>query len=317
MAETKFQLPAAEDDLWHEVVLALLGQRDADEEQARNHLHLLEELAFHHRFCGKALTGAFAEDTATWLAEAGAYDRVTPRKTAQGWLAHLERWQLLDRHGSGNEAVYEFAIPTLDEYFAARYLAARWAQGDGQYRRWFPDRRRWWWRGTRLRCPDPYCGTLLPPFPKLIRRTDHEETLLLLVGLLREAEREACFLAGMRGQLNLTLKALGRCRHSHDALTAAAGRALRREFGALWRCDEGLSAVGRARVEAVRVAIVTPLIAALRGWGSHDHYWVVQALGLIGDRRAVPPLHNRSGCVRAAAKEALKEIKRRGGTETA
>jgi hypothetical protein len=116
----RFQLPACEDDLWHEVVLALLGQRDADEEQARDHLHLLEELAFHHVFCGRPLTRAFAEDTATWLAKERKFG--SPRDKAQGWLADLERWEMLVQRGGGYNAIYGFAIPSLDEYFAARHL---------------------------------------------------------------------------------------------------------------------------------------------------------------------------------------------------
>src|SRR4051794_13561486 len=95
-----FQLPSAEDDLWHLVVIRLLEQRDASEVQAKDHLRLLEELAFHHRFCGNRLRCAFAEDTATWLAEESKFG--SPREKAQEWLADLERWELLVRRGRGS-----------------------------------------------------------------------------------------------------------------------------------------------------------------------------------------------------------------------
>jgi HEAT repeat protein len=349
MMKARFLLPACEDDLWREVVRALLLQRNADEERARDHLRLLEELAFHSRFCGQLLTRAFAEDTSTWLVEERKFG--SPRDRAQQWLADLERWELLLRGVNGKEATYEFTIPTLDEYFAARHLAARW--NDRRYRDWLPSADRWWERTAASQCPNPECGALLPPFRDLLMQSEYEETLLLLVGLLREAEREERylagllrdeewekhFLAGMRGKLNLTLKALGRCRHGHDGLTAKVVDRLVRDWLAPRQCAGGLEVVGRARVEAVRLGIVTQLMAALHrpepdalpaavnalGWfGSeavgrliaalrdtdHEVRWrAACALGLIGDPRAVEPLIaaflNPALCIQRHAARAL------------
>jgi hypothetical protein len=67
--KSRFPLPAAEDDLWEQVLLALLRQQDVEELQARDHLRLLEELGFHKQFCRKLLSETFVLNTATWLAE--------------------------------------------------------------------------------------------------------------------------------------------------------------------------------------------------------------------------------------------------------
>jgi len=134
MAKYKFQLPAAEDHLWHQVVVRLLNQRHIEEHDARNELRVLEELAFHHRFCGKPLTYTFVEDTTTWLAEERKF--VSPLERARAWLRDLEQWELVRRRGTGNDATYEFAIPTLDEYFAACRIARKLEDGDTSFNQW-------------------------------------------------------------------------------------------------------------------------------------------------------------------------------------
>lgn len=70
-------------------MLALLRQRDVIESQARDHLRLLEELAFHYRFCGKSLTYSFVEDTATWLAKESGFG--SPRDKAWRHSRNLKR----------------------------------------------------------------------------------------------------------------------------------------------------------------------------------------------------------------------------------
>lgn len=126
------RLPVTEDDLWGQVVLALLKQRDRDEEgeDEQNALRLAEELAFHHRFCKAPLTRRFVENTATRIVRQQAFDTSTPRKTAQAWLFKLREWELLLYRGHGRTAIYEFGIRLLDEYFAARHLEARYAERD-------------------------------------------------------------------------------------------------------------------------------------------------------------------------------------------
>jgi hypothetical protein len=310
MAKARFQLPACEDDLWHEVVVRLLGQRNAVEQEARDHLRLLEELAFHHRLCGKPLTRAFAEDTATWLAK--ERDFGSPRDKAKQWLVKLEYWQLLVRWSSGSDADYEFAIPTLDEYFAARHLATRWAEEDESYRAWLPCAEGWWQRGGTFRCPNGYCGAVLPPFYELFGRVDHEETLLLLAGLLREADREECLLDGMLGELNLTLKTLARCRYGHSRLVASVADTLVRTEGSVWDYEEGLGAVGQARVEAVRLTVITTVIAALRERDPDVRVRATVALGRIRNERAVEPLiaalADLDGYIQVSAARALERI---------
>jgi HEAT repeat protein len=176
---------------------------------------LLEELAFHYRFCGKPLTRPFVEDTATWLSGDSALDREAPRRTARGWLADLERWELLVQRGSGHGINYEFAIPTLDEYFAARHLALRWIENDKRYQTCFPGSESWWWRVTKPRCPNPHCQAVLPIFGRLYRQQEYEETLLLLVGQLRSSDLEKTLLKSVSLDSKFAIKILSRCRQAH------------------------------------------------------------------------------------------------------
>src|SRR5262249_38525005 len=106
----RFRLPAAADDLWHEVVVHLLNQRDADEVAAEDHLRFLEELAFHHRLCGQPLTREFVAGTGKWLAEERGIDRRTPVTTVRKWLRDLEQWELLIQRGAREKPGYEFAL---------------------------------------------------------------------------------------------------------------------------------------------------------------------------------------------------------------
>lgn len=88
----------------------------------------------------------------------------------------MEQWELLLRRDGGIDAPYEFAIPTLYEYFAFRHLMARWAEEDGAYRSWLPRASQGGWqRSKRLRCPNPYCRASLPPFRDLLNREEFRD----------------------------------------------------------------------------------------------------------------------------------------------
>jgi HEAT repeat protein len=283
----RFRLATCEDDLWHEVVVRLLAQRDIDEEQAHDHLRLLEELAFHRRFCGKPLTRDFAENTGTWLAESEGFDRVRPRRTAQGWLAELEYWQLLERRSSGREAIYDFTMPSLDEYFAARHLAARWGSGDRRYLAWLPCSPGWFRRHADLQCPNPYCGSALLPFDALLRRPEYEETLLLTVGLLAQAEWEDVLLNGIRA-VDLKLKVLSRCRHEHPGVVQAVQSLI--DKASLANRQQGLSALKWTRVRANLDPILDHCIRALAAPNECVAAKAARVLGQLGHQRAVEPL---------------------------
>lgn len=279
--KARFQLPAAEDDLWEQVVLALLTQRHVSEWEAGYHLRLLEELGFHSRICEKRLTYAFALKTATWLAEEMKLGN--PGDRTREWLEDLERWELLLRRGSGHDATYEFAIPTLDEYFAARHLAARWAEEDERYRSWLPCTEGWWEQGRKLHCPNPHCRATLPPFRDLLFQPEYEETLLLMVGLLKTAEREEKFLDGIRGDLDFLLKAMSRCHFGHPTIAQAVKNDVVTRF-----VRDGLAALGQARTQGNLDHILNYCMDTLR----KDRRWyrrrdAAYALGRIGDPRAV------------------------------
>lgn len=199
MEKLRFQLPTAEDDLWEQVVLALLAQRNVHDREACDHLRVLEQLGFEKIFCSKTLTLTFTLKTATWLAE--EMKLAGPGDKAREWLKELKDWQLLVPHGTGSDAIYEFPIPGLDEYFAARHLEARWAEEDKRYQDWLPCFAGRLMRSKKLECPNPHCHVALPQFRKLLRQSEYEETLLLMVGLLKEAKREEVFLYVIRGNI--------------------------------------------------------------------------------------------------------------------
>lgn len=195
----RFQLPTSEDELWTEVVAALLAQRRVAARAARDPLCLLEELAFHQRIRGQELTADVVEDTATSLA---ARMQLGPaRPTAQKWIEDLENWELLINRAG----IYEFAMPTLDEFFAARCLAGRWARAD----RRIPFQ---WLRWLVL-----WCRAKLPPFRALLRRTEHEQSLLLMVGLVTDATRESALLHAIP-DWNRRFRALARARYIHRSV---------------------------------------------------------------------------------------------------
>jgi hypothetical protein len=307
-----FQLPACEDDLWQEVVRALLWQRDADEEQARNHLRLLEELALHHQFCGRPLTHNFAEDTATWLAEERKFG--SPRDRAQAWLAGLKYWELLVQHGSGIDAVYEFAIPTLDEYFAARHLSARWAEDDARYRAWLPHADSWRDHHEEgLPCHNPGCGAILPPFRALISRMELQEVLLLMVGLVQDIERERMLLHHIP-RLELRLEALSRCRYQHpDMAKDLASASLANWQSPNWKA--AVVALSQPRLRANLDPTVDSWMRYLRSKEEEPPSRQAAAflLGLVGDPRSVELLSatirdDEDAWCRVCATEALGMI---------
>jgi hypothetical protein len=238
MEKARFHLPTAEDQLWHLVIVRLLEQRDVTEEQAKEHLRLLEELAFHHRFCGRPLTVEFAEDTATWLAEARRFG--SARDKAQAWLQDLVNWELLFRRVKNKVPLLDFAIPMLDEFFAARHLRLRYVAGDSPYRAWLPLSAnsglitRWLQRikstgwfsmpsssdsGQVFRCPNPGCASVLPPFTEFIRQRAYADMLLLLALMVNEPNTEAVLLALIADCYpDFALIVIARLHHAHKSL---------------------------------------------------------------------------------------------------
>lgn len=250
----RFQLPAAEDDLWHEVVKALLLQRNITERQAANPLRLLEEWGFHRVFCERRKVNR------SWLERVGAWIVQTepwrgPIEEVGRWIDNLEAWDLIRCDADGN---YDFAIDMLDEYFAARHLVARWAEEDERYRTWLPCFEGWWERGLGLTCPNPYCCAPLPAFCDLIRKAGHEETLLLMVGLLKDVGREefllrgACERANLSGQgyHNFTLKTLSRCRYEHSSVAEAVKFKVVETGDFSREIRDGLESLEQARLRA-------------------------------------------------------------------
>jgi hypothetical protein len=307
--EVTFQLPAAEDDLWHQVVVRLLEQRDVDEEQANNHLQLLEELAFHYRLCGKSLTRAFVEDAVTWLAEQKKFG--SPREKAQEWLADLERWELLLRRGSGNEATYEFAIPTLDEYFAAAALKRLVKEPEG---------RRWLFAGETYSCQT--CHTVLAPFSHYFWHSDWHDTISLLAGLLEDAtplleriqaERDDAF----HQMLTLAACCLGSAREVDKAVGEEIVKAVCQEWKKAVRegrsfGTEALGALSKSRQEKGAEQVRAFLCAELKDENGVVREAAARALGKLQDPRAVAPLcealKDKDRDVREAAAWALGEL---------
>jgi len=260
LRRSNFQLPAAEDDLWHQIIVRLLAQRDKAERQAASQLRLLEEWAFHRVFCGqRKVNRGWLERVAEWIVE--TEPRRGPLEEVDQWIDDLEDWDFICIDADGN---YEFKIPTMDEYFAARHLATRWDEEEERYREWLPCSYGWWERGEELYCPNPHCGTTLPPFRDLHHKAEYEEIFLIIVGLLKKAEREEIYVKGIR-EINLKLKAVSRCRHEHPDLIQALQFDIVVEVDK-WRFAEGLNALGRARNRYNLERIINYIVHALRDW---------------------------------------------------
>lgn len=283
MKKARFQLPTAEDDLWEQVVLALLAQRNIHDREVRDHLRLLEELGFQKQFCHKRLTQTFVLNTATWLAE--EMKLLGPGDKARKWLADLESWELLIPRGHGNDVTYEFPIPGLDEYFAARHLAARWREDDKRYRKWLPCKDGWWEKAEEMTCPNPCCEFPLPLFRDVLRRAEYEETLLLTVGLLKDAEREQIFLNEI-DDLNLWFKMVSRCRYVHGSLAEKLDHRLRMLGVGLDAVKQGLSALRSVRNgengEAI-LAFFYKLVLGRQGQRLGHRRWAAYCLAYVGN----------------------------------
>ena len=310
----RFRLPVAEADLWKLVVARLLEQRDTNEEQARDHLRLLEELAFHTRFCGKELTRKFVEETARWLAVQASYQNAAllhrfaerlhlyilakPKEEefekssdrSQEWLEELEKWELLVRRGEGDETIYEYAIPILDEYFAARHLAARWAEGEKRYRAW----------ESELHCT--VCGVRLPAFSCYLRSAEFEEQILLLAGAMGDATPLLQRIEKTPNDRMLLARALGRAAQADDEIVNRICFDLAKiwlsNYSGDWATvdppsvlkNTALIELGQARNPRHAAPLIKALIEALKG---KDRYVCVSAavgLGKIGNPAAVPAL---------------------------
>jgi HEAT repeat protein len=225
-AHAGFQLPTSEDDLWGETVARLLGQRDVSREEARDSLRLLEEVAFHARVCRKPLTRSFVEETMGWMANSTG--RILPTVGTAKWLSDLQQWDLLVEQRLDGGQLYNFSIPGLDEYFAARHMAHRWIEGDAAYRSWLPSRRGWWWRHGRIRCPNPFCRQQLPLFRETLQWVEHKNAALMMVGMLRQSQAEELLLQGVP-DVSLQLMCLSRCRSAHAEVSSRLRQLLHRK----------------------------------------------------------------------------------------
>lgn len=304
--KARFALPTAEDDLWHQVVVRLLAQRDMTEQHAANPLRLLEEWAFHQVVCGqRQVTRRWLECMAEWIVQ--TEPRRGPATAVSHWIDDLEAWDFVSCDADG---IYEFAIQGLEEYFAARHLTARWTEGDQRYHAWLPHLEARGRHGKTLRCPNPYCNTLLPSFHDVLHQTDYEEVILLTVGLLQNAENEGRLLRGMQEDLNLTLKALSRCRWSQsELLQGIMKKVLQRQRLPI---EHGLAALGQARTKENLDPLLNFCIDAL-----HQKAWArdiaASVLGQIRDVRAAKSLvaallTDTSSVVRTAAAQALGRL---------
>lgn len=201
-----FRLPAAEDDLWHRVVEHLLKQRDVAMADAERHLHVLEELAFQQQFAGRPITRGRFLEVATQLASRLKLSHEGDK--AERWWREVNDWELLltstDR---GDEEACDFPIAGMGEFFAARHLTGRWARAET----WFRFR---WARWAGL-----LCRAQLPPFRALMRRTEHEAVLLLMVGLVNDPIRESALLHAVP-ESNRRFRALARSRCIHASVVA-------------------------------------------------------------------------------------------------
>ncbi len=169
------------------------------------------------RVCRKPLTRSFVEETMGWMANSTG--RILPTVGTAKWLSDLQQWDLLVEQRLDGVQLYDFSIPGLDEYFAARHMAHRWIEGDAAYRSWLPSGRGWWWRHGRIRCPNPLCRQQLPLFRETLQWVEHKNAALMMVGMLRQSQAEELLLQGVP-DVSLQLMCLSRCRSTHAEVSS-------------------------------------------------------------------------------------------------
>jgi len=190
----RFQLPAAEDELWRQVVIRLLEQRDVSVASADDCLRLLEEMAFHAKLCGALLTRASVINTASRLATQKQY--TGPGDKAKQWLDNLQQWELLVPARSA-ESNLEFGLPGLEEYFCALHMAHRWIEEDEPYVAWITSRTRSDKVGdNNLQFQCPVCKGCLRPFSHYFWHSEWHELILLVAGMMKDATPTSCQTAG-------------------------------------------------------------------------------------------------------------------------
>jgi HEAT repeat protein len=201
-----FKPPVARDDLYERITTLFLEDPRRYDRALRVRLidnqdlksEALEEIAFHTYFCqgrNQEVKEGFALDCIRQVT------RKEPRQRHQGderaILTDLAQNAGLLAQDAAGMSSYRFFHPTFQEYFAARFLAARWKAGDIAYAGWLPSSEGWQERQSELRCPQ--CGCSWPSFWEMIFRLEYRELLLLFVGMLDSAEREQTFLDGISG----------------------------------------------------------------------------------------------------------------------
>jgi HEAT repeat protein len=176
----RLRIPAAEDELWEQVVQALFAQRNIRDEMEQWQLQgLLEHLAFHSLFCRQG------DLQANWVRRETlrfAQVRGFTAETGLRWLDHCRHCELLAQDGES----YTLTPLPLHEYFAACYLAHQIEVPPSAIRDPRSAIRDWAFSDGDLPCP--FCGVQLPPFRDYFWAPEWRETLLLFAGVLKDAE---------------------------------------------------------------------------------------------------------------------------------
>ena len=204
------QLPTSKDELYYQIVKLFLDNPEAQRRPVRHpkvyplalKRAALEEIAFHSYFCPRRQQEMLERYVLT------ALGRLTAEKTWQDYRGReddllkdiLLNSGLLFQRALGDPI--RFFHPTLQEYFAAGFVVARWSCDDLEWRDWLPNCEHWQWdEAETFACPTRNCEGLIPTFAVMATKPEYREFLLLLVGMLEDGATAKVFLRGLADEL--------------------------------------------------------------------------------------------------------------------
>ena len=186
-----FRPPVARDDMYDEIVNKFLDQGIYPSEL---HAQILERIAFHKFFCQN-----LRSDILGWQLRACINQVLKDARWQQYRNEDIKVFsdivQQVGLLNSNPTGTYSFFHPTIQEYFAARFLVNHWETMDTSYIKWLPCDPDWQIPTRELFCSS--CECTVPSFYELILQPQYQEVLLLFVGMLRRESLEKLLLNGM------------------------------------------------------------------------------------------------------------------------
>lgn len=208
-ARGRVQLPTSKDELYDQIVQLFLEDPEVQERPRRHpkvyplalKQAVLEEIAFHNYFCRRRQQEMQERSVLATLRRLTAVPDWRDSRGQEDDLLRdiLLNNGLLSQEGPGDPI--RFFHPTLQEYFAARFAAARWSEDDPDWHEWLPKRKHWQWgEAENTACPRG-CENPLPTFALMTTKAEYHEFLLLMLGMLDDKAKTNVFLRGLADEL--------------------------------------------------------------------------------------------------------------------